>query len=303
MKRLLGLVAGLAFAASAHVGAAAPVNTSNGEFSIEYLGQTTSGSLVTFSWEVCKLNPAPQGKGLSHCSFELDFSNCLPNVCLEDLVVGGTVTDHGGTPVAATLVFGTDPTTGVTGVKFDGLDLDDSAGACYLFTLTLDASLLPAGYHFGEGTVMFATKAGPQDVRGSLSPGFVGVTGPVCEHTQVHEGLSPGFWKNHPAMWTAPYHGDMTLGAAGFSGSLYQSSTMMQALNFGGGSGVAGAQRILFRAAVAALLNAADSDIDYPLTIAQVLSDVNAALATGSRDTMLALAEILDGHNNLGLHD
>jgi hypothetical protein len=49
---------------------------------------------------------------------------------------------------------------------------------------------------------------------------------------------------------------------------------------------------------VAALLNAAHPDIDYPLTTAQVIADVNAALASGNRKTMLTLAKSLDALNN-----
>ncbi len=77
-------------------------------------------------------------------------------------------------------------------------------------------------------------------------------------------------------------------------------NTLLDALNYGGGSGVTGGARILLRAAVAALLNAAHPDIDYPRTTAEIIADVNAALASGSRSTMLELASELDADNNLG---
>lgn len=76
--------------------------------------------------------------------------------------------------------------------------------------------------------------------------------------------------------------------------------TLHEALDGGGGSGVEGAQKILIRAAVAALLNAQHEDINYPLTTMEVIDEVNAALATGDRDEILALAEQLDEFNNLG---
>jgi hypothetical protein len=76
--------------------------------------------------------------------------------------------------------------------------------------------------------------------------------------------------------------------------------TLVQALNFKGGSGAQGAAQILLRAAVAALLNSAHPDVDYPRTTAEVIADVNAALASGNRSTMLALATELDDDNNLG---
>jgi hypothetical protein len=40
--------------------------------------------------------------------------------------------------------------------------------------------------------------------------------------------------------------------------------------------------------------------VDYPRTAASIIADVNAALATGSRSTMLALKNALDADNNLG---
>ena len=77
-------------------------------------------------------------------------------------------------------------------------------------------------------------------------------------------------------------------------------TTLVQALSFNGGSGTIGAVRILLRAAVAALLNSAHPDVDYPLTTAEVIAAVNAALASNDRNTMLALASTLDAANNLG---
>ena len=76
--------------------------------------------------------------------------------------------------------------------------------------------------------------------------------------------------------------------------------TLLQALSFNGGSGTSGAVRILLRAAVAALLNSAHPDVDYPRTTAEVIADVNAALAINNRSTMLNLATELDNDNNLG---
>jgi hypothetical protein len=76
--------------------------------------------------------------------------------------------------------------------------------------------------------------------------------------------------------------------------------TLLQALSFNGGSTNTAAARILLRAAVAALLNSASPDVDYPLTSAQVIAQVNAALASNNRSTMLSLASQLDRYNNYG---
>jgi len=76
--------------------------------------------------------------------------------------------------------------------------------------------------------------------------------------------------------------------------------TLLDALNYQGGSGTTGAVRILLRAAVAALLNASNPNVAYPRTAASIIADVNAALASGNRNTMLSLATALDQDNNLG---
>ncbi|MBK9051394.1 MAG: hypothetical protein IPL78_10900 [Chloroflexi bacterium] len=75
--------------------------------------------------------------------------------------------------------------------------------------------------------------------------------------------------------------------------------TLLQALKFNGGSLQTAAARILLKAAVAAMLNAASPDVDYPLSEAEIISDVNTALVSG-RNAMLALADELDIYNNLG---
>ncbi len=75
-------------------------------------------------------------------------------------------------------------------------------------------------------------------------------------------------------------------------------NTLLQALSFKGGSGSVSAARSLLRAAVASLLNSAHPDLTYPLTTEEVIVQVNAALASNNRATMLQLAANLDAYNN-----
>ena len=91
-----------------------------------------------------------------------------------------------------------------------------------------------------------------------------------------------------------------TVGSAGFAAGSYNSLTLLDALGLGGGSGVSGATQNLLRSGVAALLNAGNASVDYPLTAAQIVAQVNAAIASGNRDTSLALHSLLDGYNNGG---
>jgi hypothetical protein len=117
-------------------------------------------------------------------------------------------------------------------------------------------------------------------------------------------GCTPGYWKNHTDSWAGSgYSPGQTAGSV-FSGAsafpTLAAKTLLQTLDGGGGPGLEGAAKTLLRAAVAALLNAAHSGVEYPRTTAEILADVNVALASNSRSTMLALAAELDSDNNLG---
>ena len=115
------------------------------------------------------------------------------------------------------------------------------------------------------------------------------------------EGCTPGFWKNHLAAWIGYSSGATLESVFDVPDSLgLDDSSLHAALAFRGGNGLSGAAQILLRAAVAALLNASDPDIEYQLTTAQVISQVNQALASNDRSTMLVLATQLDTFNNAG---
>ncbi len=114
-------------------------------------------------------------------------------------------------------------------------------------------------------------------------------------------GCTPGFWKNHIILWPAPYLPTdkvvVVFSAASTYPNSIQNATLLQALSFTGGTNINGAAKNLLRAGVAALLNA-QSGFGYPLTTQEVIDDVNEALATHNRTTMLALAKTLDSYNN-----
>jgi hypothetical protein len=114
------------------------------------------------------------------------------------------------------------------------------------------------------------------------------------------EGCTPGYWKQtqHFDSWVT-YTPTRTVGSI-FTGvdSSLSGETLLAALQGGGGPGLVGAETILLRAAVAALLNTSNPSVHYPLTSAQVISEVNAALATSDPSTIPALATTLDNYNN-----
>jgi hypothetical protein len=121
------------------------------------------------------------------------------------------------------------------------------------------------------------------------------------------QGCTPGFWKENAVNWNhvawVGYTPDQKFSTvfsvapftinSGGKNTTYN-PTLLQALQ-ATGSGI----NLLARSAVAALLNASNPNIDYPLTTAQVISLVQAALAAGN-GAIQALGEQLDDYNNLG---
>ncbi|MGQ0521151.1 MAG: DUF7507 domain-containing protein [Actinomycetota bacterium] len=217
-----------------------------------------------------------------------------------DLTSPSVVTDS--TECNTTLLYGSGD------ADTDGV-LDQGEIWSWTCTVTLpdapgtDFTLTATGHGFdptGDDVTWCAdvTDPGPnvfcdQDERDSVTVGI----------REVFEGLTPGYWKNHLDSWDdTPYvPTDTTLedvfdvpDALGLD-----DVTLLEALSLKGGSGTKGAAQTLLRAAVAALLNAAHPNIDYPRTTGEVIADVNEAL-TGDRAAMLALASELDADNNLG---
>ena len=120
------------------------------------------------------------------------------------------------------------------------------------------------------------------------------------------EGCTPGYWKNHTESWEEYGPGYALDDVFDFPASLssFERVTLEQALALKGGSGTSGAAQILLRAATASVLNAAHEGVGYPYRRFKepfgIVPQVNAALASGDRATMLALAATLDAANNLG---
>ena len=125
-------------------------------------------------------------------------------------------------------------------------------------------------------------------------------------------GRSPGYWKNHPVDWKSGYTPTMNIqdvfnvpssllsgGILDLDGNKVK-DTLMAGLNYKGGSGITGAAQIMFRAAVAALLNEAYYGADFPAesSVSALITRVNTVLATLNRTSYLALAAEYDKWNN-----
>jgi hypothetical protein len=90
-----------------------------------------------------------------------------------------------------------------------------------------------------------------------------------------------------------------TLADTGFANTGWPAgTTLLEALSFQGGPSVQDAKNILLRQAAAAYLNSLS--IAYAFTTTEVVNMVNDALATGDRDTILGVKDVLDAANNGG---
>jgi hypothetical protein len=145
-------------------------------------------------------------------------------------------------------------------------------------------------------------------VSGFIAAGALAVTGyaedstiTTVTTTPEGEGCTPGFWKQDQHFDSWPDGIDpltFTLADAGFMGFVDDDATLLEALSFKGGPTLEDAMNLLAHHAAAAYLNSLA--VDYPLTTAEVVDMVNDALASGDRDTILAVKDVLDTNNNLG---
>lgn len=160
-----------------------------------------------------------------------------------------------------------------------------------------------AGQYRNVGTVTGNPPSGPP-VSDDDPSHYFGEIPPPPPPPPGTEGCTPGYWKNHEDSWPATGFStgqkvqSVFSQASGFPS--LGNATLHQALSFQGGSSLEGAAGNLLRASVAAFLNSAHGNVDYPRSTSAVISDVNAALASQDRDTILSLASALDHDNNLG---
>lgn len=109
------------------------------------------------------------------------------------------------------------------------------------------------------------------------------------------QGCTPGYWRQsqHFGSWTAPYTPSTTFASA-FGSTAFRSKTLLEVVWLGGG-GI----NALGRHSVAALLNAASSNVSYDVSVAQVIAKFNTA-AAGTAGAIEAQKNEFDMLNNLG---
>jgi hypothetical protein len=126
-----------------------------------------------------------------------------------------------------------------------------------------------------------------------------------------YEGLTPGFWKNHIDVWptTVIDHNGNPIDPTtatfadvfGTTGTNLDDLTLLQALSNGGGvNEKKGKYAALGRHAVAALLNSAHPEVNYPLTQSEIIDSVYEAITNADLTDAGPLKNMLDTYNNYG---
>jgi uncharacterized repeat protein (TIGR01451 family) len=187
------------------------------------------------------------------------------------------------------------------GTAEDGLDLENvtvsdsllgDLSASFVDTLAIGASDTQTFTRTLE-----ATDPNPLVNVATVNATVVTLGNPVEDEDQCEvgvageEGCTPGYWKSSPGCWEC--YSPSTLFSDVFGVSIDGNPTLMQALGAKGG-GV----KALARHAVAAILNACDGDIAYPMSEAQIIAQVADAINAGDKDDIESLKNMLDMYNN-----
>ncbi len=243
------------------------IDLDTSQYEVVYLGRAFDGTATTFSYSVT-VHAVP---ALSYLILEI--ATCDPVLVVTGYDPGKDAT------------IGLDPITGLDGIKWD-LPLGVGETRAYAVSFAGDVP---------EGLTAVAVKAGQLVALGERP-------GAACPSQPTGEGCSTQFWRHHCCSWQV-YSPMDTLGEVfAFPAPLSSlaSNTLHQAVRYTGGSDLMGSARVLLRAGVTALLNAAHAEVDFPLSEAEVVAQVNAALATLDPAEMLQAAATLDDLNNLG---
>ena len=126
-----------------------------------------------------------------------------------------------------------------------------------------------------------------------------------CVKERDGEGCTPGYWKANAVnknanAWPFPTNTLLTdLGVVNTSGFNIAGLTVLDALSLQGGDSLAEKEEILLRTGAGAILSSASVNVDYPLTLAQVIVELNIALASDVISVINVQAGSFDTNNNL----
>lgn len=210
-------------------------------------------------------------------------------VCRTHSLLAGVMTD-----IVDVCVSVSDDSDGVDGPVAANTDQDGTGGEFLLTNLilgryTVRETAAPPGYTIVNPNAVIAPDMTLAAPNVSIATPFV--------NTIPGEGCTPGFWKTHTSEWPVGYattdlfyaeFGNPTVRAGVAAGI-----TLLQALELGGGDFQA-----LARHGTAALLSAADTNVNFPFTEAQVIALVRDAFNNNNSNYNNALT-LLTNANEL----
>ncbi|MEA2564433.1 MAG: large repetitive protein [Acidobacteriota bacterium] len=274
---------------------------------------TCTGSGVAQACQYQNLGTAtgtsPFGTPVSASDASSYFGTTQPGISIETAVNGNDADTPKGPEVAAGSPVSFSYVVKNTGnVALTGIQVSDSKGlslSCPKTTLQPSESMTCTG----NGTAQSGQYSSVGTAKGTGACGQQ-----VSDDDPVHyygnppaggaEGCSHGYWKNHEGSWPATGYSTSQKVSSVFSqAGLYPTlgnATLMQSLSFNGGPDVTAAAANMLKQATGSLLNSAHAGVDFPWTTAQLISEVNSALASQNSSVLLGLASQLDHDNTLG---
>ena len=246
---------------------------------------------------------ATANEGVSDTDLVFYFG-ALPGLDLEKLVNGSDADSAPGPVVAigSTVTFSFVVTnTGNIGlahvVVYDDV-LGDigiiewlAVGTSQTLTATAAATI---GQHVNLGSAMYC------DVL-DIDYGYY--FGDEYVEPEPEEGMSIGWWRTHRSVWDGYSTGDTAGDIFSFPTSLGNLAAKNLFDILGGKIRMTDENATasnLVKAAIAALLNAAHPEINYPMSEAEIISEVNSALGSLNIGIMEDLTEELNEYNGLG---
>ncbi len=181
--------------------------------------------------------------------------------------------------------------------------VNDDPDHSYAVTVTIQAMVDNANANYGSFSlapgILVAVKCEQEGAQDLL----------IVMTYECYEGLTPGFWKNHPDVWqgysedekfNSLFEVDITINAGKKTSN--DDPTLMQALSATGGINEnKDVYDALARHAVAAILNAENPYINYPMTSAEIIDAVHEVISNGASVLDAeSLKSQLEAYNQLG---
>jgi uncharacterized repeat protein (TIGR01451 family) len=285
-----------------------------GQYTCNFTKSLASDSLVSHTNTVTASGQDPEGNQASKSDSEtITFTDVLPDISITK-TANPTAARWTGDYIDYTFRITNNGAETVTLTSF----VDDKITLSAECLALIGATIAPAAY------VECATN--DYYLTGIPGGSFVNTATAVAQDNEANSdtatasatvnfwwyGRTPGYWKNHPEAWNSGYQPNQyiqdvfTVPSNYLTGSNLDldkngtKDTLIDGLAYRGGSTLSGGAQILFRAAIAALLNEAYYGVDYPgaETTTALIALTNSKLTTLNRAQLVLLAGYYDFWNN-----